>query len=346
MKILLIKQTSLGDVIHSTLALEAIKSQYPDAEIHFMVDKSCRLAVEYNPHIDKLFVFDKVEMGRLFKAKKLNQARKLIKKSLEEIKENIYDIAIDLQGIERSVFFLYFCKAKNKFVKGKKPFLKGFKNIDKNDHALIELRGTLKLAGIDAEKFFPKLYLKEEGQKTLFDKLPSELSDVLRDPQKKLILMSPYTSWVTKDFSVENYLKCCELMAKDFPEAQFAFIGTPDKKAEIDQKVKANNTLGEKVWNLAGVTDIQDLQQLIKLSDLTIASEGAVGHIASALDVPVCVIFGPTQPTRVGPWGSKARVIQSKSANCLSCYKRKCDEWICMDNLEDQISHSVKDLLS
>ena len=39
MKILLIKQTSLGDVIHSTLAVEAIKSQYPDAELHFMVDK-------------------------------------------------------------------------------------------------------------------------------------------------------------------------------------------------------------------------------------------------------------------------------------------------------------------
>ena len=47
-----------------------------------------------------------------------------------------YDLAFDLQGIERSAFFLYFCKAKKKFVKGWKPFLKGFKNADKNDHAL------------------------------------------------------------------------------------------------------------------------------------------------------------------------------------------------------------------
>ena len=105
--------------------------------------------------------------------------------------------------------------------------------------------------------------------------------------------MSPYTSWETKDYPVENYLKCCDLIVQEYPESHFAFVGTPDKKDEINDKINKYNDLNSKVWNLAGLTDIQDLQQLIKKADLTIASEGAVGHIASALDVPIYVIFVP-----------------------------------------------------
>ena len=72
MKILLIKQTSLGDLIHSTLALEAIKRKWPDAEIHFMVDRSCAFAVENNPNIDRFYYFDKVSFGKDYKQNKLN----------------------------------------------------------------------------------------------------------------------------------------------------------------------------------------------------------------------------------------------------------------------------------
>ena len=72
MKILLIKQTSLGDLIHSTLALEAIKQKWPDAEIHFMVDRSCAFAVENNPLIDHFYYFDKIAFKKQYKQNKLH----------------------------------------------------------------------------------------------------------------------------------------------------------------------------------------------------------------------------------------------------------------------------------
>ena len=350
MKILLIKQTSLGDVIHSSLAIEATRAQYPKAEIHFMVDKSCKLAVENNPHIDKLILFDKVLIAQKMNKSLINIFSVLgqFMSALREVRKEKYDLAIDLQGIERSIFFLYFCRANKKFLKGKKPFLKGFKNADKNDHALDELKGTLKLAGIEADKFFPKIYLKEGGEVILKKKLPEELKNALEDNSQQVILMSPNTSWETKDYPVQNYLRSAQLIKKDYPQAQFIFIGTPDKKAEIDKEIikfKLDESFAKNIWNLAGCTNIQELQHLISLADLTIASEGAVGHIASALDRPICVIFGPTQPTRVGPWGNHARVIRSKEAQCLACYQRFCDQWICMNNLEGQIAQAAKELL-
>ncbi|MCM8525647.1 MAG: glycosyltransferase family 9 protein [Lentisphaeraceae bacterium] len=334
MKILLIKQTSLGDLIHSTLAIEAVKAQYPDAEIHFMVDRACAFAVENNPHIDKFFYYDQQDHFRRLRKSKLSAFKIAgeILSELKKIRQHKYDIAIDLQGIERSVFYLYFCKTKKKFVKGKKPFLKGFKNASKDDHALTELKGTLKLAEINCDDFFPKIYLHEESGKSLDDKLPKNYLEALNDSGKKFCVISPYTSWKTKDVPVKNWLQAAELIAGK-ENAYFVFSATPDKREELQKELDQHlpESLKDKVLNFAGKTNIQELLSLIGRSSLVMASEGAAGHMASALDTPLCVVFGPTKPSRVGPWGDKAKVIQSPDASCLGCYKRSCDEWICMD---------------
>ena len=334
MKILLIKQTSLGDLIHSTLAIEAIKAQYPDAEIHFMVDRACAFAVENNPQISQFFYYDQQDHFKRLRKNKLSAFKIAgeILSELKKIRQHKYDIAIDLQGIERSVFYLYFCKAKRKFVKGKKPFLKGFKNASKDDHALAELKGTLKLAEIECDDFFPKIYLHEESIESLNNKLPEEYLNALESSSKKLCVISPYTSWKTKDVRVKSWLAAAEIIAEK-EDSYFVFCATPDKYDELQKDLDEHlsDKLKERVLNFAGKTNIQELLSLIGRSDLVMASEGATGHMASALDTPLCVVFGPTKPSRVGPWGDKAKVIQSPDASCLGCYKRKCDEWICMD---------------
>ena len=336
MKILLIKQTSLGDLIHSTLAVEAIKKQYPEAEIHFMVDRACAFAVENNPHIDQFFYYDQQKHFKRLKKNFLSVFSIMgeILSELRKIRRHKYDIAIDLQGIERSVFYLYFCKAKKKFVKGKKPFLKGFKNANKDDHAIAELKGTLSLAGIDCKRSFPKIYLHEPSVKSLDEKLPEAFKTAASDKDKKLCVISPYTSWETKDVPVKNWLSAADLITKK-EEGYFIFCATPDKKDELQKELDTHlpqfPALKDKVLNFAGETNIQELLALISKSDLVMASEGATGHMASALDTPLCVVFGPTKPSRVGPWGEKSKVIQSPEAKCLGCYKRSCDNWICMD---------------
>ncbi|NQZ60480.1 MAG: hypothetical protein HRT88_23785, partial [Lentisphaeraceae bacterium] len=107
-----------------------------------------------------------------------------------------------------------------------------------------------------------------------------------------------------------------------------------------------NNQLSAHILNFAGQTNIQELLNLIAKADLVMASEGAAGHMASALDTALCVVFGPTQPSRVGPWGNKARVIQFADADCLVCYKRTCENWICMDFPPQQLADNALELLA
>ena len=70
--------------------------------------------------------------------------------------------------------------------------------------------------------------------------------------------------------------------------------------------------------NFAGETNIQELLALISQSDLVMASEGAAGHMASALDTPLCVVFGPTKPSRVGPWGEKPELFSQNKQDVLA----------------------------
>jgi len=352
MKILLIKQTSLGDLIHATLALEAIKIKWPQAEIHFMVDKACAFAVENNPHIDKFYYYDQQNYFKRLRQSKLSifSIARDILKTLGQIRKTRFDLAFDLQGRERSAFFLYFCKASQKFIKGNFLFLKGFKNANKDDHALAELRGVLKLADIDAETCSPRIYINPASRTSLQEKLPEEVLSIKEKKAGKIVVISPFTSWKTKDLPVSTYLKTAEKISLQYPESVFFFTGTKDVYDKIQQDFEnfcstENKNFQQNCFNYAGKTDIQELLALIDLADLVLASEGAAAHMASALQTALAVIFGPTKPSRVGPWGENSLIIQDKNSQCLGCYKRTCDNFICMNIPPEEIAESALELL-
>ncbi len=351
MKILLIKQTSLGDVIHATLALEAIRRQWPQAEIHFMVDRACYPVLQFNPHIQRFFFYEHQRFRALLRQSKRNLPRmaQAIKALIKEIRQQEYDLAIDLQGIERSALFLYAARAKAKFIKGrKKPLLKNFRNPDRNDHALMELRGTLALAGIDASADFPRIYSAPDAEFSLNRIIPGQIRQILQDDKRQLVLISPFTSWSTKNVPLSTWLQSIRQLADARPQCCFAFIATAEHKAGIDRAIKKVNlpeTIKQRIYNLAGLTNLQQLISLIKMADVLMCSEGAAGHIASAVNTPVVVVFGPTRPSRVGPWGSLSRIVQKPDIQCLACYKRSCQNWICMLAIETRISKAAAELL-
>ncbi|MEN9360530.1 MAG: hypothetical protein RL095_2065 [Verrucomicrobiota bacterium] len=341
MNILLIKLTSLGDVIHSTLALDAVKARFPQARITFVVDRSCALAVSGHPLVDRLVVADLRAQKANLRSFRLGAAWSELRRVVAELRRDTFDLAIDLQGAERSVLLLYLAKAARKFCKGRYPFVTGFRR--KEAHALDELRQLLALAGIPAEDAFPRLALPEEAGRELAARLPEALRPALAS--RRLVCISPFTSWVTKDVPLATWIEACSAIQRLRPDLDYALVATPDKKAEIAAALEAApELLRPRLFNLAGATTVPELARLVEASALVMASEGATGHFASALGTPLVVVFGPTSPSRVGPWG-RSRVVRSASASCLECYRRRCSQWICMDGLADPIARAALELL-
>ena len=161
MKILLIKQTSLGDVLHITPVIRALKKWKEDCQIDVIIDKRAASILENSPYINKLYILDIYKYENdIFKSplKFFSTIREFFLHIKEVRKEN-YDIAMDLQGLERSIIFLYLCNAKEKYAKGKWLFVKS--NYYKDINAIIGLLSFLKFIdcpcdGDNLDFFLPK----------------------------------------------------------------------------------------------------------------------------------------------------------------------------------------------
>ena len=100
-RILLVKPSSLGDIIHALPVLHALRQRYPDAKIDWLVGAGFAPILADHPDLNEVILFDRNRLGRL--ARSLDGARALLS-MVRELRRRRYDLAIDLQGLFRSGF--------------------------------------------------------------------------------------------------------------------------------------------------------------------------------------------------------------------------------------------------
>ena len=86
---------------------------------------------------------------------------------------------------------------------------------------------------------------------------------------------------------------------------------------------------------------LRQLAAVMKRSALFIGNDGGPMHMAAMAGVPVAVLFGPTHPERVGPYGVAHVIIKSGNLNCLGCRKRTCKHMKCMANIGTDIVYDA-----
>ena len=105
MKILVIKQTSLGDVLHATAALTAIRDAHPSAHLTVLTSTAAQELLKHNPNIDELIIFDRYGVKRNWWRRPVWTFQQFVQ-TLKVVRLNEYDLALDLQGSWKTVIFL------------------------------------------------------------------------------------------------------------------------------------------------------------------------------------------------------------------------------------------------
>jgi 3-deoxy-D-manno-octulosonic-acid transferase/heptosyltransferase-1 len=97
--------------------------------------------------------------------------------------------------------------------------------------------------------------------------------------------------------------------------------------------------------NLEGQTTLRDLAYLYKLSRLLITTDSGPMHIAAAMNTPTVALFGPTDPSRTGPYG-KGHIVVRKKISCSPCFLKKCDTKRCMKEITVvKVFEAVKEIV-
>lgn len=319
-KILVIKLSSLGDVILSTAALRALREKFPQAnyQLSWLIGEEAKDILYRCPYVDELLVCD---------LKNKDKGLRGLWKIGQILRKKNFDLVIDLQNSRASHILAALSACINRYGYNNKKFsflLNHAVGDDKLpvDPVTHQFR-ILKLLGIDLLNNALELWPSSEDERSVEQLLNAGW---LSQAQKVVgINISASKKWSTKLWPSDYLICLCEELG--LKDIRVIITGT---SADLDL---ANLLIGSlkntKIINACGKTNINELAVLIKKCQVFISADSSPLHIASAVGTPFIALFGPTDARRHLPPGKNCVVI-TKQLPCSPCYKSKCRRKRCM----------------
>lgn len=333
-RILIIRLSALGDILHALPVLAAIRRAKPNAHIGWIVQDGGAELVQGHPMLDRVHVIPRRAMKKMGAMERLGVLRKL----REEIRAEGYEIAIDLQGLAKSAIWGWMSGARERV---------GFRGEDAGElsgllykcaitpptdarHVIMKNLSLLRPLGIsEPEVEFP-VHFTDATKQRAREIWGEANSDAMR------VIINPGAGWVTKQWPAARYGELAARLAKE-RGARVAVAWGPGEEALVREAISAAHGVTNAAVDFStraippapGVypmpaTSFVELGATISLAQLFVAGDTGPLHFAAALGVPTVAIFGASDPIRNGPWGERTRVIQLTEPECIPCWKTKC----------------------
>lgn len=308
-RILIIKPSSLGDILHLFPALELIKNFNPTIVADFVINPEFSPLLDYSPlKINKRIYFERKKLGNL--ATCVPEFIKLVK----NLRADKYDFVIDFQGLMRSALISSLARRRYGVV--------GFAN--PREHLATYFYSRRVLVPVEhAVKRNARLVdaITATANDIPVPQLPSYEQHIPLGLPKKYIVLLPGARWASKCFPTKLFADIAKLVAEKLPDYSFVVAGAQSDYGRAEQ-IKNFLPEGFPVINFCGKTSMQGLFELLNASSACICNDSGPLHIASMLSKKIYAFYGSTRPELTGPWG-QARVYQTTD-KCLGCLKREC----------------------
>lgn len=286
--ILIIKMSSLGDVLHALPTVYALRENCPKARIVWAVHETFSAVLPGKPYIDDVVYIDKKRL------KSLSYWREL-RRTLHAYQ---FDVSFDLQGLAKSAIVAFNSGAKEKYGywemrEGSFLVSKGLKGAHQYDHVIERYLDTVRVLGgtVDAIEFpLPDI---SAVQATMAKRLTA---DGMQGPY---IAIVPGARWDVKEWPVTYWQEFIRRVTDT--GVNVLLLGSKDdaeKGRAITQGVPSS-----RVFDYTGRTSLKELMAAIADARLYISADTGPLHIANALKKELIALFGPTCPDRTGPYG-------------------------------------------
>lgn len=314
MKILILKPSSLGDVVQALPVLRLLKLDRPEAEVFWWIDSRLAPLLTGDPDLAGLIQFNR---------QRSSSPRHWpdLWRSLQSARRQAFDWVIDLQGLARSSLFAWLTNGRTLI--GLDDHREGARALydytiarpSYHTHAVDWYKQVLRALRIPIHNRFEWIPNRPDVADVIRRKWP-----VAHGPW---LAVFPGARWETKRWPVQNYAALVRELARRVPALRFAVLGSAtDRPAgEQIQPAAPGRTL-----NLTGALTLPEMVEWIRLTDLVVTNDTGPMHVAAALRKPVLAIFGPTHPHRTGPYGQPENVIRV-NLPCAPCGKDYCT-WV------------------
>jgi lipopolysaccharide heptosyltransferase II len=333
-KILIVQPSRIGDIIFSLPTLAAIKQRYPHARLSWIVDERCYEILEGNPFLENIFIWNR-------KQKSIKYYVDLMK----TLREQKFDLSIDLHGLAKSAMLVKLTGAKFKIASSSTNgmrefswlFSKEIKSQEKR-HCVERHFEVAKYLNCSDDINYP-IHIPEESFKSVRDKLLKENVNL-----EKIVGIHPGGGWIPRRWAASKYAKLSKRL-KDELHTDIVLVGGKEggsSEKGLNEEIIAE--AGVSITDMTGNVTLKELCAFLKICKVFVGNESGPMHIATALNVDSIAILGPTNAKRTGPYNGSTKVIQHK-VDCQPCRNRNCKDPICMQSVTvEEIFGEVKKL--
>ena len=296
-KILVIRFSSIGDIVLTTPVIRCLKQQLKDVEIHFLTKKTFKPVLENNPNIDKIFTIE-------YK----------IDEVITALRKESYFYIIDLHKNFRSIGVI---------LKLKRPS-SSFCKINVKKWLIVNLKIN-KLPAIHiVDRYFQaveKLGVKNDGNGLDYFIPKKDEVDLKSLPQ---LFQNGYIGWViggkhnTKMYPEEKIIEVCQAINKSV-----VLLGGNEDSEAGERIVKA---VGDRIYNACGKFNINQSASFVRQADEIITNDTGLMHIAAAFRKEIISLWGNTIPEfGMYPYmpgdENKSHILEVKNLSCRPCSK-------------------------
>jgi len=297
-RFLVIRLSSIGDIVHTLPAVAALGEAFPPAEVHWAVEARFAALVEGNPFVHRV-----IKLDTLGWRKEIISARTLesVVRGAAALREVPFDVAIDFQGLYKSAAIAWFSRSRVRlgFAENwlREPAAgalytdrvspQGRNHVIEMNMALAECAGAAPRGR--AEWKFP-LPHDSTGEHSIEEQLAAMGT-------QRFMVINPGGGWQSKCWSPENYSELLRRLQDEFA-GEFILTGSPDEEPLIQSIVERASVPRARYFR----STITQFITLVRRADLFLGGDTGPLQLAAAVGAPIVAIYGPTDPERNGPF--------------------------------------------
>lgn len=325
-RVLLVRLSALGDVVHTLPALAALRRAMPDAHLAWMVESLSAPLLEGHPMLNELIVYPRAQWQRQGYLRSLPGD---IRRFFGEMRHRRFDIAVDFQGLTKSALIPWLSAI---------PVRIGFGGEDGREISQWFYTARLRPPHTICHVVHRNLYLltglgiTEQAAEFPFPDLSTERKEVSQrleqqgiGADKRLVFLNPGAGWETKRWPAEYFGRLAALIVREIGCGVLLTWG-PGEEALVETAMGEVPADLRRQVHRAPPTTVREFAALLNHCSVMVGGDTGPVHLAAARGVPVVGIYGGSDPKRNGPRGAaQIQILANPDVACYPCWRVYCD---------------------